>query len=168
LNSWPLVRRFFEEDDGSLPDIFIENLSVETMEAVYALLLQQSSDDVRGYAAWSPEFEREAYLSEFESPVRAYSTGRIDSFRHPLIGLKVDGIELPLLTVCIEPSCISLDYRKGPEWCEANARALSELLRSVRRIAPLSHIYHAEEGQFDNPSREFSEAFELFLLHRRL
>lgn len=63
LNLWPLVRRFFEEDDGSLPDIFIENLSVEQMEAVYAQLLRQSSVDLREHTAWSPAIESAVRLS---------------------------------------------------------------------------------------------------------
>ena len=136
INLWLQVRHLFEQDDGSLPDIFIVNISHEQKMVIYEWLIEQCSVSKRD----------------------------ADNFRHRLIGLNYVGVELPEMTVCLAADELSLDYRMGVEWGEKAVTALFELLRQVYQISPQAIIFQADEGKSINPNVEFSQALEVYCL----
>lgn len=161
MSFWSSVRHLFEQDDGSLPDIFVEALSPDQVIAAYEWLRTRGKpqDDA---TVWSNEKQADVLIRDVPFPARALCDGRIDGFRHQLIGLSINGVKLPPLTVLVSPNELSFDYRMGAEWDERKLLALFELLRTIRSFAPEARILQAEEGSYDNPSSEFSKAFELY------
>jgi hypothetical protein len=67
-------------------------------------------------AAWSIEEGREVPLKELDDPASLVVQGKTEPFRHGLDQLKIDGVKLPVLTICVEPDSLSFDYRMGSDW----------------------------------------------------
>jgi hypothetical protein len=162
MSPWQKVKHLFELNDGSLPDIFVENLSSEELVAVYEWL-SNLAEIPRRTTVWSTENQQDIPICEVPFPARAFREGRIASFRHLLVGLSVDGVVLPTLSVCLVSNELSLDYRMGSEWNEQKVAALFELLRNLLRLAPQARIVQADEGSFKAPNVAFSLAFEAFV-----
>ncbi len=159
MSSWSLVRHLFEEDDGSLPDIFVEQLSRAETVAVYEWVMSRCAL-FDAPTAWHIVENRDVLVSSIPRPAQAFVDGVLEMFRHGLVGLSFDGIELPSLTICVESGGVSFDYRKGTEWNERTVEALFSFLAAIKRIAPNAVISQAEEGYSDRPSEAFSSAFE--------
>lgn len=161
MNPWPRVKHLFERDDGSLPDIFVENLSPDEIVVVYEWLLSQCT--IAGDPTlWSLEAEQDVPIREVPYPARAFVQRKVASFRHCLASLVVGKVELPTLSVCVEPEGVSFDYRMGSEWGEREVLALFELLRQLCQLVPNARILQADEGGYSRPNVEFSEALQAY------
>lgn len=162
MQPWLLVRNLFEADDGTLPDMFIEGLSGNEVVGIYNWVVSMSGDP-GDKTAWCISSSTDVLIREIASPAQAFIDGEIETFRHPLNGLCVNGIFLPLLTISLDStSSISFDYRKGSEWKQGSINAFFELLAGIRAIAPSAKIWQADEGAWDIPNPEFSAALKLF------
>jgi hypothetical protein len=95
-------------------------------------------------------------------PAKAFVDGAIEMFRHGLAGLSFDGIELPSLTICVEPGGVSFDYCKGNEWNERTVGALFSFLAAIKRIAPNAVMSQDEEGYAEGPSEAFRNALKAY------
>lgn len=162
MQPWLLVRHLFEVDDGSLPDVYVEGLSGDEVVSIYNWVVSMSGDP-GDKTAWYISSSTDVLIRIIASPAQAFIDGKIETFRHPLNGLCVNGILLPLLTMSIDSgSSISFDYRKGSEWKQSCINAFFEILAGVRAIAPSAEIWQADEGAWDTPNPEFSAALKLF------
>lgn len=159
---WPILRHLFEVDDGSLPDIFIKDLSSEQIVAVYEWLRVESSG-TGDSTLWRIDLQQDVLVRNVPHPARDFVQGRVDSFRHCLAGLRVGDVELPPLTVSVESGGLSMDYRMGPDWNEQTLRALLELLRRVWAMAPHARILRADEGGHACPDLEFTQALRAYV-----
>ena len=162
MNLWHHVKHLFEKDDGSLPDIYVENLSSEETVAVYEWLMGQC-EIAHNPKLWSVEEQLDVPIREVVNPARAFAEGRVETFRHCLAGLRSYGVALPELSVSVEADGLSFDYRMGKHWTERTVLALFELLRQVQRLAPQARIFQADEGGHSCPNVEFSEAFTAYV-----
>ncbi len=95
---WSELRSLFEVDDGSLPDIFIESLTKEEVVSLYHKVMLQARI-YHNPIAWSIEESLEVPLKELNDPASLVVQGKIESFRHGLDQLKIDGVKLPALTI---------------------------------------------------------------------
>ena len=108
MNLWPKVRHLFEVDDGTLPDIYIQNLTNEQIVLTYEWVMSQcaiSQDPV----LWSTEKEIDVPICEIQYPAREFVAKRVETFRHLVEGLCICGVTLPQLSVSMEDSGISFD-----------------------------------------------------------
>jgi hypothetical protein len=161
MNIWTEVKHLFEENDGSLPDIFISNLTDQELIAAYEWLSSQceASDQT---TVWSKEKNQDISLSEIPFPARAFCEGQIESFHHPLLGLSMNGVTLPQLCICLFPNELVIDYCMGADWNEEKVLALFTLLKHLQQIAPKAQISQADEGGYKNPNIEFTRTFEAY------
>ncbi len=162
---WEEVRSLFEVDDGSLPDIFIESLTAEEVVSLYNKVMSHASiyDDP---AVWSIEESREMLLKELDDPASLVVQGKTEPFRHGLNQLKFDGVALPELTICVEPTTVSFDYRKGINWGRYEVEALLKFLWDLVHDLPNARVIRADEGSSQNPSVEFSRAWNAYRTYR--
>lgn len=161
MNPWPRVKHLFEPDDGSLPDIFVQGLSSEQVVLVYEWVLSQCA--IEGEPTlWSLAVGRDLPIREVAYPARAFARGEVESFRHCLAGLVIATVELPTLSISVESAGVSFDYRMGPEWGEPEVLALFEFLRLLRQLVPNAHVFQADEGGYEHPSPEFSQALQAY------
>ncbi|MGE8441404.1 MAG: hypothetical protein ACN6OS_07425 [Comamonas testosteroni] len=162
MQSWLLVRHLFEVDDGSLPDVFVEGLSGDKVVSIYNWVVSMSGDP-GDKTAWCISSNTDVLIRKIASPAQKFIDGKIETFRHPLNGLCVNGTSLPLLTISLDSSSsISFDYRKGSEWKQSCINAFFELLAGVHALAPSAEIWQADEGTWDTKNPEFSAALKLF------
>ena len=161
MNIWNEVKHLFEKDDGSLPDIFISNLTNQELIAIYEWLMSQCEAPQKT-TVWSIEKECDVFLHEVPSPASSLCEGRIEYIKHPLEGLSINGILLPLLCIWVFSNEIIIDYRMGNEWSDKKVLALFDLLRCIQQIAPIAPITQADEGDYECKNTEFSQAFKAY------
>ncbi len=162
VNPWPMVRQFFETDDGSLPDIQLENLTNDQLVSIYETVIRLCSI-VGEPTVWSKIDEKEIPLREVAKPANDCLSGRIEMFRHGLADLRIDGIRLQLLNICVEKGYISFDYSMGSEWNPQTVAALFEFLWRIQQKFPHARISQNDEGMHDTPNLEFSEAMLTYI-----
>lgn len=150
MNPWPTVKHFFEVDDGMLPDIYVENLMTEQTVAAYEWIMSQCSI-ANSPTLWSIEKEIDIPIRELQYPAREFAAGRVETFRHCLAGLSVNGVELPQLSVSVEDGGISFDYRAGEGWNEKTVLTLFEFLYQLKNLFPNARIFQADEGGIQLP-----------------
>lgn len=163
MSPWPLVRHLFEYNDGSLPDIYVENLSSHEIVVVYEWIMSQCT--IGGDPKlWSCEANQDVPIREITFPARTLIKGKVEEFHHCLEGLFVDGVKLPTHTIFVDQVGVTFDYRVGSEWGEREVLALFEFLRQLWQIAPNARIVQADEGAYSSKQNlEFSEALKAYV-----
>ncbi len=145
---WENIRHLFEIDDGSLPDVFVENMTNEQIVNVYNWVVSKSG--IYGEPTlWSIKEERDIPIKEVKNPAQKFVNKEVETFRHELKNLVLNGIKMPTLTICVETEGVSFDYRKGKEWGPKEVNALFDFLILITRMAPDSKITQAEEGSYN-------------------
>lgn len=162
MNNWPDVKHLFATDDGSLPDIYIRNISHDQTIEIYDWLMKRCkiTGDAR---VWSIEKKQEVLICDLIDPAEAVIDEKVEAFMHGLVELRVDSIELPRLAVTVSKEGISFDYRMGAEWTERAVLALFKLLHQIHLLAPNARIFQTDEGYYSQPNHEFSNAFKSYI-----
>lgn len=162
MNIWHNLHHLFDKDDGSLPDIFINDISPEESVEIYCWVLSLTT--IFGDPTlWSTEEERDIKIKDIANPALYYTEGKAESFRHGLEIFSINGVQIPQLTIGVGESYVEFDYRKGNEWGEKELVALFAFLQHITCMAPAAKIIHAFEGSHDDPNNEFTEIFGEYL-----
>lgn len=131
--TWSHLAFLFDIDDGSLPEIWVLNLSPAQIEAVINLL-ESLGNQVGG----SPP-------------------------EHIVVrGIRIAGVTIPDLGVSRGHAEVILDYRMGEGWNADSFGALMELLRRIRTVAPDSK-FDLEPHALINVRRLFVNNVERYL-----
>ena len=160
---WPQLHDLFDTDDGSLPDIFVENLSSDQVVTIYRWVRSQCEiycDDGEP-TLWHCEQERDVSIKSLRDPAQLVISGRAERFRHGLKKFSISGVELPQLTVAVSPNEIEFDYRMGSQWGPSQVAALFDFLWSIQEMAPDAKISHSHEGD-SKRSPSFTVAWREF------
>jgi hypothetical protein len=161
MGPWSDVKHLFEIDDGMLPDIYVENLSNEEIVWAYEWVMRQCTI-AHSPTLWSKDQKRDIPIKEVLHPAREFVGGRVESFRHCLAALRIDGVEMPELSISVERGGVSFDYRPGADWNEQKVFAMFRFLLALKRNVPNARILQADEGSYSNPNSEFAVAFANF------
>ena len=163
MNPWSEVHHLFETDDGSLPDIYIENVTEQEKENIYnwVMSLTQPSGNP---TVWSIKENMDVPLKEIKNPVKEFIQGNIESYRVALEEFNIDGTTIPQLSICVGTDGIEFDYRMGKEWGNNEVKSLFSFLSSIRNMARKAKIFQAYEGEYESPNREFTESFERYYI----
>lgn len=157
------MHHLFENDDGSLPDIFVENISANESIEIYSWVLSLTKPYGEP-TLWSLEEERDIKVSDIPNPAQYYVQGKSESFRHCLEEFEINGTKIPQLTIALNESRVEFDYRMGKEWGEKELNALFEFLYRIKLIVTGAKITHAHEGYHFKPNTEFSKLFESYVV----
>ena len=160
---WAQLRPLFENDDGSLPDIFVSGLTSEQVHKIYCWVRAQSGifSDTISPVAWDRVNNCDIEIQTIADPAGDFLAGRLESFRHGLNLFSFSGVEIPQLTVAIRESGIEFDYRMGAGWGQSQVSALFEFLWAIQRMAPNATITHGFEGASE-ATAEFETAWHQF------
>lgn len=159
LDVWENLRHLFENDDGSLPDIFVENMTKEQIVNVYNWIVSKAG--IYGEPTlWSIKEDRDIPIKKVNNPAQKFVNQEVETFRHGLENFNLNGIKMPPLTICVETGGLSFDYRKGKDWGVKEVNALFDFLIMISQMSPDSKIIQAEEGSYETPSSEFSKVFQ--------
>lgn len=159
MNLWEELHHLFEIDDGSLPDIFVENISPNESVEIYSWVLSLTKPYGQP-TLWSLEEERDIKITELSNPALYYMQGKSESFRHGLVEFEICGTKIPQLSIAVNESGVEFDYRMGAEWGGKELDALFHFLYQIKRLAPTANIFQAYEGGYHKPNKEFSESFD--------
>lgn len=162
---WNKVKPLFENDDGSLPDIFVENLTTDEINSIYKWILSISCIDGEP-TVWSFKKQKDIAVSSLKNAAKAFNLGEIESFRHLLKEFDINGTLIPQLSVCIEKGEISFDYRKGKEWGPEQVKALFEFLSRIKDRAKKVRIIQADECSYEEPNILFNRIFDKYYSER--
>lgn len=126
------LSRYFENDDGSLPEIEVEFSSAESLQRAFSYLFDLGAENIaiNGSYLWLRKERRE---EPFSGPGDAalVTDGKADSFHVVLGSINVDSHKLPALGVFVDASSLVIDYRMGQDWSRVKVGALINLLKSL-------------------------------------
>jgi hypothetical protein len=131
-NLWNSLHDLFDTDDGSLPDIYLLNLSDSGVASIWTHLLRSASGLAGGATFWHRSNEEDVHVDAVSNAAELVVKGEAESFHVLLRGISSGGIVLPDLGVFVFPDAIYLDYRMGPEWGPPELNGLFELLHRLR------------------------------------
>ncbi|MGJ4789496.1 hypothetical protein [Leptospira koniambonensis] len=156
------LSELFTSDVGTLPDIYIENLTSSELGLIYNWI--RSITTIYGSPTlWLIEEQKDVLISEFENPVSLFLENKCKIFRHSLTEFSLDGIIIPQLTISIESSTsLSFDYRMGPKWGFDQINALFKFLFHITKFASNAIVYQTFEGEYNKPNVSFTSAFAKF------
>lgn len=143
------LQKYFEVDDGSLPEIVVDFHSPNEVRDAFAFLFQIGGKDITagGASLWIREEEKE---TEFRSSddIEFVLSGAADPFHLVLGGLQIGGVRLPDLGVFVDPHSMVLDYRMGAEWSEDKVASLIAMLKELVRLGGTITVpWWGDEGE---------------------
>ena len=129
------ISRYFESDDGSLPEIDVDFKNQESLHQAFAYFFELGAENIakNGSYIWLRKELREV---PFTGPGDAelVTAGLADSFHVVLDSISTGNHMLPTLGILVDPASLVIDYRMGPHWSRANVGALLNLLKSQSRF----------------------------------
>lgn len=143
------LHRYFNEDDGSLPEIELHFRSSSQVAGAFAHLFDLGAVDVTvsGCRVWVQATDTERLFCS-ATDVDLVVHGALQPFHILLAKIAPIGTVLPDLGVFVEPDGITLDYRMGPEWGAAQVDGLIHLLRELcKRGASIAVPWWGAEGE---------------------
>ena len=146
------LAKYFDTDDGSLPEIEFEFDSPERVVSAFEYFFSCGAADVTadgGCKLWNVRLDREV---PFEGPddVRKLLTGDVESFHIVLGGISLGRPTIPDLGLLVDSSGFTIDYRMGEEWGEAQIESLILLLRELASMGgAISVPWWGQDGDSD-------------------
>jgi len=129
------LSRYFECDDGSLPEIEVDFNNRESLQQAFAHFFELGAENVavNGSYLW---LRKELREEPFAGPGDAalVTNGLADSFHVVLDSIIVDNHRLPVLGIFVDPLSLVIDYRMGPHWGRSKVGALLNLLKSLIKL----------------------------------
>lgn len=144
---WRELADLFAEDDGSLPEIRLLEVSPDGAAKILDELRNGAEPLEANQTVWLDEREQELPLRDVPDAGALAATGRISTLHVVLRGIRSRGTRLPDLGVSIWPGEVALDYRMGGEWNADVLAAFVELLGELRKLDPGARL--AAAGELD-------------------
>ena len=124
--------RYFETNDGSLPEIEVIFSNPEKVSLAFELLLASDARNVTsggGYLWLKTEQKEKPFMGSCDAALVIADIA--EPFHVVLAGITSEGCTLPDLGVLVTQSCLTIDYRMGRSWREAEVRSLLVLLKKL-------------------------------------
>jgi hypothetical protein len=159
---WRELHDLFDTDDGSLPEIWITNLSKQGVAIVFASLQERCPGSTTNTTFWYLEDEKEELVNSVPNAATLVAEGRAAAFHFLCQGLKHKETVIPDLGVFVSDDHISLDYRMGAEWNAAKIEALFGILKDLTRLDVNAKVC-LEQGVLRNVQAQFQRTWNRFL-----
>jgi len=158
---WRELHDLFDTDDGSLPEIRIENLSRPGVVRVFARLQQYCRKGIKG-TFWSKEGQKDTPVDSVPNAALLLTDGRAEPFHALCRELRYGGIVIPDLGVFVSDDEISLDYRMGSEWNSGNLKAFFQLLKELTELDATARV-GLEKGVLRDVRKRFENTWKTFM-----
>ncbi len=157
--SWDrITAECFRQDDGSLPGVFITNLSSRGVSAIYAMLRSRSTLEGNTPEFWSRMDHATIHVDAVPDAALLVTGGQAEAFHHCIRDIRAGDVELPTLGVFVYKDAIELDYRMGSDWGPAQVCGLFALLKECCALDAGALVKPAENEGPPNPVL-FAEAW---------
>jgi hypothetical protein len=162
---WKELHNLFDTDDGSLPEIWLSELSPNGVVAIFSYL-QNAGDCISNDSSfWSIEEQRDKAINSVPNAAALVVEGLAEPFHCLCQGLTFEGIQIPDLGVFIFDDHITLDYRMGEEWNAKKLKALFGILKELKWICPEAKV-SIEDYALAKVRRHFESTWEKYLQAR--
>lgn len=159
---WKELHDLFDSDDGSLPEIWITNLSQVGVVAGFHYLQHACHSIADNTVFWSIEEQQDKPIDSVPNAAALVVAGHAEPFHFLCGGLTYGGEAIPNLGVCVFDDQIKLDYRMGEEWNGAKLEALFGILKELKRIDPGAKVT-IEDYALAKVRKQFETTWERFL-----
>lgn len=149
------LSKYFEIDDGSLPEIEVTFSDPSQMPLALKHLYNRGAQNATadGGHLWLKESQTEAPFSGPES-ASLVASGAAEAFHVVLSGIAGSDRTIPDLGVFVFPDTLAFDYRMGPDWGPQETQSLLALLRQLREFGGVVSVsWWGADGE-----RDFREA----------
>jgi hypothetical protein len=158
---WDIVHDMFDTDDGSLPDIYILNLTSQGVVGMWEYLCEKAPGFAGEPSFWDRAKQESVSIESVVNAAELVVNGEAESFHAVLQGVSLRDAVIPDLGVFVFPDALYLDYRMGPQWNKAELAALFELLHQLRKLDTRALVTLPPEC-LDDHKKRFAEAFEMY------
>jgi hypothetical protein len=151
IEQFKALRKIFNMDDGSLPDIEVCNLTKDEVISGYEIIRSSSVEIIsQNPSYWSISKAKEIGLTIDDNPSNLVVDGKAEPF-HICFGgiISPTGKKIPNLGLYVFQDCLAFDYRKGPEWDLEAIKGLFELLMKILKGNNNPTISH--KSNIDDP-----------------
>lgn len=149
------LNRYFERDDGSLPEIEVAFVSLAQASEAFHHVLACGARDVT--CGDSPLRIRGAQAEERRDAAATAALAAndvVDPVHVVLGGITIDGVSIPDLGVFVSMDGFTFDYRMGLAWGMQEIHAFISLLQQLRMLGGVVSVpWWGVEGE-----RDFQEA----------
>lgn len=130
IDNWDNLLAIFGTDDGSLPDIELDNLSGDEVIGGYEFIRNHAARiSSKESSYWSTSKDCDVSVSFEDNPAILVVSGEAESFHLCFDGIKSpSGKLVPELGLYVFADCLSFDYRMGSQWNKQAIEGLFELL----------------------------------------
>ncbi len=137
IDNWDGLLGIFGTDDGSLPDIELNNLAESDVILGYEFIRDHASCiSSKEPSYWSTSESRDVPFSYMDNVATLVVSGESDPVHLCFDGItSPSGKRIPELGLYVFKDGLSLDYRMGPEWNKEAMQGLFELISSL----PINH-----------------------------
>ena len=153
------LRRYFDTDDGSLPEVEIAFDSPKKVARAFRFLFSCGAVDVTAYGGcklWNVREDRDIPFSGPED-ARLLLTGDVHQFHIVLGGMSRGRHTIPDLGVSVYPEGLTIDYRMGAGWGDTQIESLVLLLRELAGIGGTIAVpWWGEDGNRDFQAAVFA------------
>ncbi|HXG64233.1 MAG TPA: hypothetical protein VNO70_03940 [Blastocatellia bacterium] len=159
---WKELHYLFDTDDGSLPEIWIMNLSQAGVVAIFSYLQHNCHNLANNAVFWSIEDQQDKPIDSVPNAAALVIQGRAEPFHFLCQGLTYDGIVIPDMGVFVFDDQINLDYRMGDEWDAPKLKALFGILKELKGMDAGAKIT-IEDYALRTVRKHFETIWERFL-----
>lgn len=144
IEDWDELIAIFVEDDGSLPDIELNQLTGEEVIEGYEFVRKQSTHiSSKEPHYWSKNRDCEVPILFEDNPSRLVVSGDAEPFHLCFDGIhSPSGKAIPELGLFVYSDGLSFDYRMGPQWNIEAVEGLIEFIAEMSRGYKSMQITH--------------------------
>lgn len=154
VRDWCELLEIFGTNDGSLPDIELNNLSGAEVIHGYNFVKGHSGFiSSKDPSFWSTSRNCDVPFSYLDNPADLVVSGEAESFHLCFGGLKSPaGKLIPNIGLFVFADCLTFDYRMGPEWTKEAIEGLFELISAMSESFKNMEISHQANMNDDDGS----------------
>ena len=146
-----LLRKYFETNDGSLPEVEIRFSLPDESQAAFELFFSRGARNVTRYGGflWSIDTQTEMPFIG-QSAAALVISGIVEPFHVVLADINSSICAIPDIGLFYEPLNLTLDYRMGSDWRESQVHSFLNLLKDLSLLGgTISVPWWGEQGQQD-------------------
>lgn len=141
------IIHFFNNEDGSLPDIIISSTKEADLLLIFKNLLTKSEKIPDNITTWDEAIKKEVSCNSYQNLEDLFIKLKENSSGIPLIGLEQQGTILPELSIYVLENELELVYRPGKEWNTDKLKSLILLLKDLKERFKSIEVYLNPEGE---------------------
>jgi len=158
---WNYVHICFDDNDGSLPSIDIENLDAAEIAHIFEVLMLEGKAQLEEAEFYSLENNSMKSINSVSNAARLVPEFKASPFHLVFSGFHVNGREIPELGVFFFQDSISIDYRMGKNWNAYNLYAFFVFLNRIVKMTKQGQVIASVSDGPPYPEC-FNNAWKLF------